>query len=144
MAHTPGIFEKTSSRELGAVARHTNIVGRFVNTQAVASSGQFVPAREIRSSKSPRHLETAQAVATVGQFVPARKTRSSKGSRRSETAQAVASVGQFMPAREPGSSKCPRRSETAQAVASAGQFSLRLPGKPGRVKVRGVRRLHKL
>ena len=100
-----------------------NIVGRVITTQAVASAGQFVPARELGSSKGPRGSETAQAVASAGQFVSSREPGLNKGPRRSETAQAVAPAEQFVPTREPGSRKGPRHSETtAQAEASAGKF----------------------
>ena len=86
-ANAPGIFGETSSRELGAATSH-RIVKRgtswaeTITTQAVASAGQFVPAREPGSSKGPRRSETAQAVASAKQFVSARELGSSKGPRR--------------------------------------------------------------
>ena len=46
-------------------------MSRVITTQAVASTGQFVPAREPGSSKGPRRSETAQAIASAGQFVSA-------------------------------------------------------------------------
>ena len=102
--------------------------------------------------------------------MPAREPGSSKGPRRSETAQAVTSAGQFMSGREPGSIKGPRRSKSAQAASTAvrvvhvrntrveqrveacedytscingGTVSARQEH-TGRVKARGVPRLHKL
>ena len=48
-------------------------MGRVITIQAVASAGQFVPAREPGSSKGPRRSDAAQAVASAGQFVSARE-----------------------------------------------------------------------
>ena len=99
--------------------RLENIVGRAITTQAVASAGQFVRAREPGPSKGPRRSETAQAVASARQFESIREPGSSKGPRRSETGQAVASAGKFVTARKPGSSKDSRRAKSAQATSTA-------------------------
>ena len=125
-----------------------------------------MPVREPESSKDPRRPETAQAVASVEQFVPSREpesskafgdctscstggslclqevTRSSKDPRRLKTAQAVASVAKFVPARELESSKSPRRTKSAQATTPVAWVAC--PDNAGRVKARGVRKLHKL
>ena len=47
-------------------------MGQIISTQALASAGQFTPAKETGSRKDPRRSETAQAVALAGQFVPVR------------------------------------------------------------------------
>ena len=44
-------------------------MGRVINTQAVASAGQIVPARKPGSSKGPRRLKSAQAASTAVRVV---------------------------------------------------------------------------
>ena len=50
-------------------------MGRVITTQAAASAGQFVPAREPGLSKGPRRSKSAQAASTAVRVVHARSTR---------------------------------------------------------------------
>ena len=54
------------------------------------------------NSGKRKSLETTQAVATAGQFVSAREPGSRKGSRRSESAQAASTVAQVVCTRSTG------------------------------------------
>ena len=145
-------------------------MGRVITTQAVASAEQFVPARESESSKDPRRSETAQAVASAGSSClpgsPGRlKTQdvrrvhklhqrgyeecapgshgSSKGSRRAKTAQAASTRVRVVRVR---STRVEQRLEACENCTSCinGGMSSAPQEYTGRVKARGVRRLHKL
>ena len=50
-------------------------MGRVMTTQAVASAGKFVPAKEPGSSKGPRRSKSAQAASTAVRVARARSTR---------------------------------------------------------------------
>ena len=80
-------------------------MGGVITTQAAASVGQFVPAREPGSSKGLGRWKTAQAVASAGQFVSAWKHGSSKGSskgtRRAKIVQAASTAVRVVRARSP-------------------------------------------
>ena len=50
-------------------------MGRVITTQAVASAGQFVSARETESSEGSRRAKISQAASTVVRVARARSTR---------------------------------------------------------------------